>query len=63
MGRRVCRAEPGSSKGRRMERMFCEEVESREELCKHRTTPEGAVERSGREGRGAMLGRGRESIK
>lgn len=42
---------------------FCEEVENTEELVHHRTTPGDTVERFGREGRSARLGRGEGSIK
>lgn len=52
MGRTVSSELTGSTKGKKMERMFCEEVEDMGESVNHRTTPEGTVERLG--GRGEV---------
>lgn len=59
----VFRGESGSTKSKKMERMFCEEVENAEEFANHRTSLERTVDRFGREGRGERLGQGKGSIK
>lgn len=52
----VFRVELGFIKSKKMERMFCEEVENVEEFVNYRIFLERIVDRFGREGRGERLG-------